>query len=109
MARLTNKELQAEFQELVTKFPTNHPVRLQRVDLKSIWGDCDLIGKKNKYYRIRIDKNLDQCATLCILYHEYAHALAWPLENLSVRDHDDLWGITLAKIWSVMVDRKRLH
>lgn len=98
----------SEFNRLVKKlekhFPASHPILIDRCSLENVYGDCSF---HENHYLIRIEKNLDHCASMCILIHEWAHALTWPLSNISYRDHDDLWGVTFAKIWSVIVDKKR--
>jgi hypothetical protein len=63
-------------------------------------GDCT---QRKEHYLIRIHKDVaERCpeAIYLILAHEWAHVIAW---ESSRADHDECWGIALAKCWRVIV------
>lgn len=66
--------------------PLSHPVRLRRVPLSKLDGDCDY---RNDTYWIRIDKALPEYYAIEVLIHELAHALAWGKDKDS---HGPNWG-----------------
>lgn len=102
---VTEKDLRALKARLKLNLPTEYPVRYKRVELKGgEMGDCDLVvGKKETYFSIRIDKRLPLVAQWLVIVHEYAHALQWrgPVaESIRLDDHDGEWALAEARAWT---------
>lgn len=82
------------------------PVRVRRVPLVAVLGDCAPVwDSEDRLVRfdIRIAKGLSWDATWQVLIHEWAHALAWQEGHETVDDHDPLWAIALSRIYEDVV------
>lgn len=83
------------------EFPLDAPVAVsQQTFSTSQYADCWKSPKSGRF-KIRLNSEIDALAATFILMHEWAHALLWSVQEVSkpLFDHDDLWGVTYARIW----------
>lgn len=80
---------------------TDHPIRLRigRISGEQD-GDVILKGKgRDRHYLVRIDSRISFGHAVHVLFHEWAHALAW---DDSGPDHGPEWGIAYSNIWRLI-------
>ena len=81
------------------KVPAALPVKLRFVDLDDRYGDCSIVNGEKPHFVVRIHKDLNSAASVMVLVHEWAHAVAWTAEHTLLEDHGPEWGIAYARIW----------
>lgn len=90
---------------LNVRFPPSRrtTVKVCKLDKRELYGDTTRVGNE---IRIRIDSTLPWCVSVHYLFHEWAHAMTWPL--VRVEDHVDAhsaeWGVALATIFRDFYD-----
>lgn len=72
--------------------PPPRPLRVTRSRIIDA-GDCDYI--RGRFY-IRVDKRLCEDAAILILFHEWAHMLAWDKKP----DHGTEWSRAYRKVYA---------
>ena len=93
----------------MTNFPTPYPVRVKyapkiKYDGHEVAGLCWREGRR---IEIRIRLALSKRETIDTLLHEWAHAHTLRhacMEKRISRDHNDEWGLAMAKIYSALYD-----
>lgn len=90
---------------LKKKCPPAFPVQVKRIKLSGEDGYCSKI--KNKF-QIRINRELDECAAINTLLHEWAHARAWShlhdfldQKEFSEVAHDASWGVAYSEVYRI--------
>ena len=91
------------------RFSPLYPVTLRRCKVPDgTWGDTGIAQVKGQpRIQIRVSKDLDDAAALCVVVHELAHAITWRhdgAELLRESDHDAEWGVAFARLWRELVD-----
>ena len=94
----------SEFRGLVNRLkefcPPAFPVDARLVsNLRDCYGYCELLKVPKSKFRIRVYNQLSDVAAKHILYHEWAHALSWTMENQRYLDHSPEWGLAMSRIW----------
>ena len=95
------KELRKNLRILYKKLPTKKPVRLKLIynDPKiREYGSCE---ETSRSFLIRVQMRQCRLCTLSTLLHEYAHALAWPLEKVM---HNSHFWVAYGHIYDLMPD-----
>ena len=84
---------------LQAEFPTARPTILKVMAMpRGERGDCTRYGQD---LVIRMSPRLPWEYGNEILFHEYAHAMTWPLAKIEheVLDHSDEWGLAYARLY----------
>lgn len=108
MARVTKADLREFKRALMKTAPPLFPVRCYLIRTDSAHGFCNLSPKKDgsawSHFVIQISDALDYDAAWNTLMHEWAHAIAWSDSHPNTKDHDPLWGVAFAKVYSAWAD-----
>jgi hypothetical protein len=103
--KMTRKEFKDITDRIRSVLPTNFPVVFRRIKLPiGMRGDCVLLGKKKKYFLIRLNKDLERCAMEETILHEYAHALSWSELHPYTNAHDAHFGIEYSRVYQELVE-----
>jgi len=87
----------AHIRLLKKELPCFFPVAIRRLKLPSHrLGDCDFDEEEQKFL-IRVNNALPHYVQKDILYHEYAHALAWAPGHMTTTIHTASWGVAYAR------------
>ena len=80
------------------RFPAPYKTSLTIVALDSCIADCERVGRK---FKMRLSPNHQMDVMIAYLFHEYAHALSWPLARyeLSEPQHTNEWGVEYATLY----------
>lgn len=107
--RKNHDDFLAALAVLRERCPTIAPVRVRRTVLPA-----DTLGYCNTAhcaetgalvrFDIRVSSEYDTEMQLRILYHEWAHALAFSIQNRdrTIDDHDEMWGVAYARVYREM-------
>lgn len=103
---MTTKRLRAVMRALRKDAPTDLPVVVVRRPLraKKIAGkktiECGYAYRRPRCYVILVNSKLSSVEQEETLVHEYAHALAYPLQSeRGSMLHDRIWGAAYARAW----------
>jgi len=79
-------------------FSPDIPVKVRRVRLKELCGNCQY---EESHFIIRVNKSDPFRVQLDTLIHEWAHTLSWFTPG--VDDHSGEWGLAYARIYSAFI------
>lgn len=78
---------------LKTVVKAKMPIHVRRIKMRELAGSCE---EKEKYFLIKIDKNLSEEHAIDVLIHEISHAEAW---DMDADWHGRNWGIAYSRIY----------
>ncbi len=79
------------------------PVCIRFARLSGKYGDCELVKGK---FVIRLNRRLDESRLIDTLIHEWAHGLAWGLEE---DFHGEKWGVAYSRVYRVFLEWNKLR
>ena len=82
--------------------PTDRPVRVRLMRMSGdAHGTCE---QREKLYLLDIERTLTESHRLMVLSHEWAHAMAWPLELAWGPEHTAHFGICYVRAYNAIFD-----
>lgn len=101
-----NIDFRTTIRRLRVLVPPVWPVKVRRIPLDSVHGDCSFVTKSNHgiHFRIRVTSRLSDESAIFVLIHEWAHALSWCSDSHRIRNHGPEWGIAMSRIWQALLE-----
>lgn len=100
---VTPDRLRSWLRELRELCPPIVPVRVRRRSVSGgVLGYCTLRRDDSghpSHFLIVLEANMSRDATVHVLMHEWAHALAWSEGHDTVCDHDPEWGLAYSRVY----------
>ena len=105
---LKRSEVKKLLSLLQERYPTLHPVRIERPKIidgsDKSFGETEVRKFSGKTMLvIRVAAWLPYPADWMVLIHEYAHAMNWrPAHQENDEHHGPEWGLAEAKLWKIV-------
>jgi hypothetical protein len=80
--------------------PRGIRIRFRRLAREHLKGDHGETTQRGRTISVAVADNLTEVETIDTLIHEYAHAMTWRPFHALMHDHDAMWGVAFAQIYT---------